>query len=366
MSPIVCTLSTRVGFRVTSFVPLQFPRVLAPSSVASAPSARFGGGGTFASALRRNTSAVHRGVSGVALTQAKVAQTNHRRLRRVSTQAAAATMPILQILQGPAYLAILKMWAVTVVPCCLGFVDPVAVFSTGYGLSCAAAGAVLLASASKTSLGLAAFAHCAGLVAYGMRLAIFLFWRQNFGYPEWRKRAANSPEARAKNVAIPVALCSLFYALLCSPALWASRAAVSGAMPTAASLAAIPTYAKVALGVQWFGLILEAIGDFNKAASKAANKDKPCMSGVYKFVRHPNYAGEILFWIGTFVAGVESMLVVGAWTVAPAALGLFGILSLMFRVTNRLDEKQSEKYSSDVDDYVAYVKRTKKLIPFVY
>ena len=366
MSPVrtLPRLSTPQG--VTSFVPLQFPRVLAPSSVASQSPSDHPSTSASASASRRNTSAVHRGVSGgVALTQAKVAQT-HRRLGRVSTQAAAATMPILQILQGPAYLAILKLWAVTVVPCCLGFVDPVAVFSTGYGLSCAAAGAVLLASASKTSLGLAAFAHCAGLVAYGMRLAIFLFWRQNFGYPEWRKRAANSPEARAKNVAIPVALCSLFYALLCSPALWASRAAVSGAMPTAASLAAIPTYAKVALGVQWFGLILEAIGDFNKAASKAANKDKPCMSGVYKFVRHPNYAGEILFWIGTFVAGVESMLVVGAWTVAPAALGLFGILSLMFRVTNRLDEKQSEKYSSDVDDYVAYVKRTKKLIPFVY
>merc|ERR1719199_909467 len=164
MSPVrtLPRLSTRVG--VTSFVPVQFPRGLAPSSVSSQSPADHPSTSTSASALihSRNTSAVHRGVSGgVALTQAKVAQT-HRRLGRVSTQAAAATMPILQILQGPAYIAILKLWAVTFVPCCLGFVDPVAVFSTGYGLSCAAAGAVLLASASKTSLGLAAFAHCAG------------------------------------------------------------------------------------------------------------------------------------------------------------------------------------------------------------
>ena len=72
-----------------------------------------------------------------------------------------------------------------------------------------------------------------GLVAYGVRLAAFLAWRQR-AWPEWKERAAKSPEARAKNVLAPVLGCGVFYALMCSPALWALR---GGGIADASALA---------------------------------------------------------------------------------------------------------------------------------
>ena len=58
------------------------------------------------------------------------------------------------------------LWALAVVPCCLGFVNPVYVFSVGYGLSVAAQGAGLLAMSVASGAWLPAplLAHLLGAV----------------------------------------------------------------------------------------------------------------------------------------------------------------------------------------------------------
>lgn len=187
-------------------------------------------------------------------------------------------------------------------------------------------------------------------------------WRQR-AWPEWNKRVANSPEAKANNQAVPIVACGTLYALMCSPALWALR----GASVTDAS-----TVALVGVAVQWFGLVLEAVADTTKARHKMASADAGyCSSGVYSVVRHPNYTGEILAWVGVFLAGLPAMVSLGGGAVGvvarvlPAALGLAGIVGLMLRVTPKLDAKQADKYGDDLQ-YASYVQRTKMLLPGIY
>jgi hypothetical protein len=67
----------------------------------------------------------------------------------------------------------------TLVPLRLGFINPVYVFSVGYGLAVAAQGAGLWALASASGVWIPALcaAHLAGAIFYGVRLGGFLYWR---------------------------------------------------------------------------------------------------------------------------------------------------------------------------------------------
>jgi steroid 5-alpha reductase family enzyme len=55
------------------------------------------------------------------------------------------------------------------------------------------------------------------------------------------------------------------------------------------------------------GTLLELIADREMKRYKADPARSPCISsGVWKYSRHPNYLGEILVWIGIFVAGLQN------------------------------------------------------------
>lgn len=292
------------------------------------------------------------------------ARPSRRRSPRPAGVARASMATAAAAVTGSApHVALPLLFAATLVPCCLGFVDAVAVFSTGYGLAVAAAG---LAVVSAAPPGSAALAHAALLVAYGVRLFAFLFWRQTWGDPTWRERSKKSPEAQASVRAVPVLACALFYALMTSPCLWHVRAAAAGVAPASAAVV------QLGLGMALVGVVLEAAADFQKSWHKARSRTTWCSGGLYAVIRHPNYLGEMLFWAGNFVAGVQATAAAGpyGWPLLPATLGLIGILGLMWSVTPRLDKRQMDKYAGDgaatADEYKAYVGRTKLLVPGIY
>ena len=250
-------------------------------------------------------------------------------------------------------LAFPALWALTALPCCLAFINPVYVFSVGYGLAVAYAGAGLLALASLAGMTIPKLVayHCVGAVVYGVRLAAFLAWR-SVTWDQWGKRAEKAPEARAKSLAarVPVVLCcSLLYACMCSPMVFHVKVAHAiGA-----------EYGRVVgfgLAVQWCGLLLEALADHTKSAYKMSEegKNRWCDVGVYQRCRHPNYLGEVLFWVGLYVAGAPAMLVYGAVSFAPATLGLVFIVWLMTSQCAKQDEKQAERYGEN-PEYNAWV-----------
>ena len=108
------------------------------------------------------------------------------------------------------------------------------------------------------------------------------------------------------------------------------------------------------------GLGLEAAADAQKSRLKAENPKRFVSAGLYGIVRSPNYFGEMLFWLGNFVAGLAAYQSLGNWLVAGA--GFVCIELVMLGSARRLELKQAERYSGD-PAYQAYVRRVPILIP---
>ena len=85
-------------------------------------------------------------------------------------------------------------------------------------------------------------------------------------------------------------------------------------------------------------------------------------TGLYSFVRCPNYLGELLLWTGVFVSGLNIYHTVLEWGVA--LLGYIGIIYVMFSGARRLEIRQDKNYGH-MPAYQTYVKTTPILLPFV-
>ncbi len=177
-------------------------------------------------------------------------------------------------------------------------------------------------------------------VIYGARLALFLLLRE-FSVDSKRKQVKGfdkTPRLKRTPLALSV---SLLYAFMTSPALFALRGAVEAG-------SAFEKVQLVSTGVAAFGMILESVADQHKYEAKRRSKESEDKfvgpsSWSYKLVRHPNYLGEILFWVGLFGAGSVSFhKSIVAWLCG--SLGLYAILSIMLGSSGRLDVKQEEKY----------------------
>ena len=56
----------------------------------------------------------------------------------------------------------------------------------------------------------------------------------------------------------------------------------------------------------FIGVLYEIISDQQLYKFRQSNSNHIIYSGLWKFSRHPNYYGEILFWWGLFIYGVDS------------------------------------------------------------
>jgi len=111
------------------------------------------------------------------------------------------------------------------------------------------------------------------------------------------------------------------------------------------------------------GLILESIADYQKFQFKKKNPDTFIQSGLWKKIRHPNYTGEILFWIGVFISAASYL---SGWQWAAVISPLWIILLLLkFSGIPPLEEKWAEKYDEN-PSFLEYKKESYKLIPGVY
>lgn len=141
-------------------------------------------------------------------------------------------------------------------------------------------------------------------------------------------------------------------------------------MTQAAALAAISsttrapidavTVAGVVLWLAGFGM--EVVADQQKRAFKAnaANRGRFISSGLWAWSRHPNYAGEILLWVGM---AVMALPVLSGWQYVTLVSPLFVAL-LLLRVSGvpMLEAKADTTWGGQAD-YEAYKARTPVLVP---
>ena len=122
------------------------------------------------------------------------------------------------------------------------------------------------------------------------------------------------------------------------------------------------TFAIVGAVVMALGIILESTADMQKSKAKKVNPNRFCDSGLYKIVRCPNYLGEIVFWTGVFVSGIN--IYDGVWQWIAAAFGYICIVYIMFGGARRLELRQNRNYGED-KEYQEYVKKTPIILPLV-
>ena len=133
-------------------------------------------------------------------------------------------------------------------------------------------------------------------------------------------------------------------------------------LPLLAALRLAPTpltwIDQAAQSIAMFGLLIEAIADYqkNKFKSDPANRGKICDVGLWSKSRHPNYFGEMAFWVG--IATFSCHQIGEFWW---AWLGPALIIFLLLKVSGiPLIEKRYDGRK----DYEAYKRRTNLLVPF--
>lgn len=242
---------------------------------------------------------------------------------------------------------------VSAVLCSVGFYKFVYFMSVGYGLAVAGIGATIgIIGLSRGDLSLAAAVLCLLAIVYGFRLGGFLFIRE-MKSAAYRKTLNAQTE---KPVPFPVKLVMwLFMAVLYvvqMSAIWYREATA----PTA------PTHiAWVGAAIMLCGICIEALADKQKSDAKKLNPNKPAMTGLYKYSRCPNYFGEILFWTGVFVSGLN---ILKGWQWVIAILGYVTIFFIMVSGAKRLEKRQNKNYGK-LQEYRRYADKTPILIPFI-
>lgn len=195
------------------------------------------------------------------------------------------------------------------------------------------------------------FAHAFALFCYGLRLDVFLLYREVF-IPRFRTFREKIEERRGKKgplSRIPFVVgCATLYACLASPLFVTSQV-------TSASWAF-----KVSVVATWVGFIMAAFGDLQKSILKRMNgEDFLVTNGIFSFLRHPNYTGEILGWTSSFLAGVN--VAFGGWKksyafpLTASVFGWVGIVFVLAMAATGLEKKQKEIYG-DKPEYQSWIK----------
>jgi steroid 5-alpha reductase family enzyme len=127
-------------------------------------------------------------------------------------------------------------------------------------------------------------------------------------------------------------------------------------------------FAKIAPNVhsvQGVGFILQFVADQSKYAfnSNPENKGKLLNTGVWRYSRHPNYAGEIMMWLGIFLSAQVPFEFNTNWGYVSVLSPLFTFAILMLFSGTPLAEDRYDKRFGRADFYLEYKNSTSPLIP---
>ena len=253
---------------------------------------------------------------------------------------------------------LLIFYIVSLVLCAVGFKKFVYFLSIGYGFAVSGLGVAYLITAlvQHWTISFVTVLQCLLFLAYGIRLSGFLLVREikNANYRKVLKGASNVSDDTMPifvKVAIWVCVGALYIAQTC-PVFYRVYNGRGAEI-------ALPLVGAV---ISAAGLLLEAMSDKQKSAQKAKRPDMVATEGLFKFVRCPNYFGEMIFWTGVFVGGCNALSGVGQWIAA--LIGYVAILGIMVNGAQRLDRRQ-EKANGTKPEYRAYADHTPLIVPFI-
>jgi steroid 5-alpha reductase family enzyme len=195
------------------------------------------------------------------------------------------------------------------------------------------------------------------LAAYGLRLGLFLIWREM--KPDYRNVHLKNDESRKmpiyKSIIIWMGV-SILYSFMFLPDLLSLTTKNNNLSSSTIVLQ------MVGISIMLLGILLETISDFQKSAFKENYPKQFCNNGLFKIVRCPSYFGEILFWVGNWIMGMTFYTSIIRWIIC--LIGLVCIVLIMLGSTKRLEKAQLERYGN-IPEFNTYIKTVPILIPFI-
>ena len=245
------------------------------------------------------------------------------------------------------------LFAAAMIISSIGFKNYVWFISLGYGFSIAGEGLLMLLLYGK-SLTPGTIICCVLFILYGIRLGGYLAIRE-FKSSSYKKNMTGEiKDGKTIPFGVKIAIwvtCAALYVTQVSPVFYRL---LNG------SGSNIWTY--IGAAVMLFGVTFESIADLQKNAAKKKNPRRFVDTGLYRFVRCPNYLGEMIFWTGVLISGIGAVTGAGQWIVV--LIGYIGIIFVMFSGARRLEIRQNKNYGND-PEYQKYVKTVPIMVPFV-
>ena len=188
------------------------------------------------------------------------------------------------------------------------------------------------------------------VVVWAVRLGSFLFTRNLRSGGDDRFEEIKASKLR-------------FFSVWSVQGLWVSlTAAAAWIAITSAHSAPLGWTTFIGIAVWVIGFGIEVTADLQKSRFKAepANSGRFIRSGLWSVVRHPNYLGEILLWIGVLIVAAP---VLQGWQWVALLSPVF-VIVLLTRVSGiPLLEAKAERKWGDDPEYRAYRARTPALVP---
>lgn len=249
------------------------------------------------------------------------------------------------------------LFGLTLVISAVGFYRAVYFISIGYAFSMVGIAAVALLALrdGATFWGLGQITL---LIVWGLRLGIFLL-RREMRSNAYRTGLAKTHQQYQDGLGVKLLVwlgVSVLYVAMFSPVLFDLLG-----RPFLPDGWIVPVQA-LGMIVMAGGLVLETLADKQKSDFKAQAPDRFVDQGLYRWVRSPNYLGEIVFWVGSWLMGLPFYSGLLPW--AFSAIGLVCIVLIMLGSTKRLELSQEKRYGH-LAEYQAYVGTVPVLIPFV-
>lgn len=91
---------------------------------------------------------------------------------------------------------------------------------------------------------------------------------------------------------------------------------------------------------------------YHKYWSKESGKGKIVRSGVYKYIRHPQYTGFMMLTTGMLLE----------WVTLPTLIMWPIVIVMYYRLAKREERDMIQEFG---EEYVMYMRKTKRFIPFV-
>ncbi|MDY2837937.1 MAG: DUF1295 domain-containing protein [Bilifractor sp.] len=233
-----------------------------------------------------------------------------------------------------------------------GFRKYVWFISLGYGAAIALIGVGLLFLFSG-SLTIGSALQCVLFVVYGCRLAGYLAYRDlKTAYTRRMKGEVKTDEgiSFAAKAGIWISA-AVLYVLQTSPVLFRLK-----------NNKGTDALCLIGFLISLTGLILETTADLQKNKAKKRNPRRFVDTGLFRLVRCPNYFGEMVFWTGVFLSGLNVYHTAAEWICS--ILGYVGIIYVMFGGARRLEIRQDKNYGDD-PEYRKYKSTTPIMIPFL-